>query len=241
MWKLETDGQLAKEQCGFRKHHSTIDHLIRLESTIRNAFVRKHHVVAVFFDLEKAYDTTWKHGILSDLHDLGFRGRLPNFIKNFLADRQFQVRMGTTLSDIHHQEMGVPQGSILSPALFSIKINNIVKSVQGPDCSLFVDDFAIYAAGGVYPGVQRRLQLCIDQIHQWAEENGFTFSTTKTQSIHFHNKREVFPHPEIRLGKTPIKAVEEAKFLGVIFDQKLNFLSHIKQLKTSCQKALNVL
>jgi len=44
-----------------------------------------------FFDLEKAYDTTWKYGIMKDLHDAGLRGRLPLFIKGFLIDRQFQV------------------------------------------------------------------------------------------------------------------------------------------------------
>ena len=193
MWKLETDRLLAKEQCGFRKHRSTIDHLVHLETKIRNAFINKQHVVAIFFDLEKAYDTTWKAGILHDLHDLGFRGHLPLFVQNFLEGRHFQVRVGTTLSDLHEQELGVPQGSILSPALFSIKINNIVNSVTSDtDSSLFVDDFALCAVGATYPGVQRHLQLCVNKIQQWAEENGFTFSTIKTQCIHFHNRREHF-------------------------------------------------
>ena len=89
--------------------------------------LKKEHCVAIFFDLEKAYDTTWKYGIMKDLHDTGLRGRLPNFISNFLSDRSFNVRIGSTLSDTFEQEQGVPQGSILSPTLFNIKINNIVK------------------------------------------------------------------------------------------------------------------
>ena len=56
-------------------------------------FIKKEHVVAVFFDLEKAYDTTWRYGILKDIHKLGLRGRLPTFIENFLADRAMQVRL----------------------------------------------------------------------------------------------------------------------------------------------------
>ena len=100
--------------------------MIRLESFIHDAFVKKEHVVAVFFDFEKAYDTTWKHGIMKDLHELGLKGRLPLFIQNFLSDRTFNVRIGNTLSDIFKQEQGVPQGSILSPTLFGIKINDIV-------------------------------------------------------------------------------------------------------------------
>ncbi|WP_419606317.1 RNA-directed DNA polymerase, partial [Thiolapillus sp.] len=72
MWVLESKGLLASEQCGFRKNRSTADHLVRFDSYIRNAFAKKEHVLAIFFDLEKAYDTTWKHGILSDLYDLDF-------------------------------------------------------------------------------------------------------------------------------------------------------------------------
>ena len=79
----------------------------------------------MFFDLEKAYDTTWKYEIMKDLHGFGLRGRLPIFISNVLQDRSFKVRVASTFSDSHPQEMGVPQGSILSVTLFSVKINSI--------------------------------------------------------------------------------------------------------------------
>ena len=83
---------------------STVDHLVRFETFVREAFIKKEHVIAIFFNLEKTYDTTWKHGILQDLHELGFRGRLPCFISNFLSDNLFQVKIGSTLSDFHVQE-----------------------------------------------------------------------------------------------------------------------------------------
>ena len=144
VWYLEKNGLLAKQQCGYRANRSTVDHLIRLETFIRDAFIQNQHLVAVFFDLQKAYDTTWKHGILKDLHDMGLRGNLPIFIGNFLSDRTFQVHLGTILSDVFHQEEGVPQGAILSTTLFNVEINNIVKQFDpGVECSLYVDDFVI--------------------------------------------------------------------------------------------------
>ena len=85
---------MASELCGFRKNRSTADHLVRFDSYIRNVFAKKQHVLSIFFDLEEAYDTTWKHGKLSDLYDLDFRGHLPTFIDGFLSHRLFQVRVG---------------------------------------------------------------------------------------------------------------------------------------------------
>ena len=90
-WYLETNKILSNIQNGFRKQRSTTDQLVRLESFVREAFVRGEHVVSVFFDLEKAYDTTWKYGILKDLQDVGLKGRLPQFISNFLDNRHFKV------------------------------------------------------------------------------------------------------------------------------------------------------
>ena len=81
---------------------------------------------------------------MKDLFDAGLRGRLPLFIQGFLQNRQFQVRLGSHMSDSFDQEMGVPQGSILSVILFALKINSIVKNLSpGVECSLYVDDFVI--------------------------------------------------------------------------------------------------
>lgn len=242
MWQLEAIDALDVVQCGFRKNRSTVDHLIRYETFIRNAFVKGEHVVSILFDLEKAYDTTWKHGILLDLKELGFDGNLPLFIANFLTDRNFQVRIGSTLSDPFSQEMGVPQGSILSPLLFNLKINNIVKSVKPEiDKSLFVDDFSISASGKTLAGVERQLQLCVNKLQKWVDDNGFKFSVSKTECIHFHKKKNQVLQPDIVLNGNRIKVSNQVKFLGIIFDSKLSFLPHIKYLKCICQDSLNVL
>ena len=135
----------------------------------------------------------WKHGILADLWDLGFRGYLPRFIQSCLPERSFKVSVGSTLSEMHEQEMGVPQGSILSPAHFSIKINKTVKGVlKGTDCSLFVDDFALCVSGKTLNRVERAMQLCVNSVQKWVPENGFKFSTSKTVCIHFY-QQYVFP------------------------------------------------
>ena len=112
VWYLETNNIITEFQSGFRHQRSTNDHLVRLETFIREAFIKKEHLVAVFFDLEKAYDTTWKYGIMNDLHEIGLKGRLPIFVQNFLSNREFKPRVGSTLSEAHNQEQGVPQGSI---------------------------------------------------------------------------------------------------------------------------------
>ena len=74
VWYLESNILISPVHSGFRSERSTNDNLIRLETFIRYAFIKKEYVVAVFFDLEKAYDTAWRHGILRDLHEFGLKG-----------------------------------------------------------------------------------------------------------------------------------------------------------------------
>ena len=124
---LESHNIILEHQSGFRKTRSTTDQLVLFESYIRNASVKKQHVGAISFYLVKAYGTTWKHGILKDIYKIGLKGNLPKFISNFFSNRSFKVKLGLSFSDVYEQEQGVPQGSILSPILFNIKINNIIK------------------------------------------------------------------------------------------------------------------
>ena len=91
-WFLEANNIITVYQSGFRHHCSTNDHLVRLETFIREAFIKKKHLVTIFFDLKKAYDTTWKYGIVKNIHNMGLKGRLPLFIQNFLNDREFKVK-----------------------------------------------------------------------------------------------------------------------------------------------------
>ena len=88
IWYLEKSGILDRSQCGFRKHRSTTDHLVSLERHLRDAFAQRQQAVGLFFDLEKAYETTWQYGIIRDLHRIGLRGRMTVFVSEYLRDRR---------------------------------------------------------------------------------------------------------------------------------------------------------
>ena len=60
VWYLESSSLITEAKSGFRKTRSTMDHLVRFETFVREGFLKGEHVVSIFFDLEKAYDTTWK-------------------------------------------------------------------------------------------------------------------------------------------------------------------------------------
>ena len=152
-WYLERHMVITEHQGGFRRRRSTVDNFV---TSIRDAFVCRKHLVSIFFDLKKAYDTTWKHGILLDLYKTSLRGRLSMFICDFLSNRYLQVCVGNTYSDPYSQEAGVPQGSILFVTLFSLKINSIV--------SCLLDDLAIYYSSSHMPSIERNLQHSLNRL-----------------------------------------------------------------------------
>lgn len=94
MWKLETNSCLNTHQCRFRAEKSTQDQLLYFQNNIHGSFSAGRHLLAIFFDYSNAFDITWRYKILKVLQDLGFRGRLPTFIQNFLHLRFCMIRLG---------------------------------------------------------------------------------------------------------------------------------------------------
>ena len=92
------------------------------------------------------------------IHAAEIRGPMAFYIANFLEDRKFRTRIGQQTSDLHIQEEGVPQGSLLSCTLFSLAINGIVGDLPQYICaSLYVDDLVIYTASSHVPSLVRQL------------------------------------------------------------------------------------
>ena len=242
MWHLEENGLLSNVQFGFRRNRSSVDPLLRLSTQIQHGFSNRCQTVGVFFDLEKAYDTTWRFGIVKRLHEMGISGNMLSFVNSFLSDRYIRVRVGNTLSSSYELEEGVPQGSVLSVTCFAVATDSIVESVSAPlKALLFVDDFAIYVTTYDAVSACNYLQKSINAISKWADEHGFRFSSSKTVAVRFTRSTRNEIIPNLKLRDTLIPFEKEVKFLGMIFDNKLTWSSHIDSLKIKVKKSLDIL
>ena len=139
------------------------------------------------------------------------------------------------------KEEGVPQGSILSPTLFTVKINSIIYVLPENIEKSNVDDLAVYCQSSNMAIIERRLQGCLDKLVTYADENGFKFSPTNTLCVHFCKKNCLQPEPNLKLYGQQLPVEEQDKFLGLFFDKKLSFIPHIKYMKDKCRKALQLL
>ena len=89
--------------------------------------------------------------------------------------------------------------------------------------------------------IERQLQRVLNNLSKWSSENSFKFSKTKTKCMRFCQSRKLHLDPELTLHGVQIEVVPECKFLGLLYDSKLSFISHINYLSNKCLKALNLL
>ena len=121
---LEHIGFINKHQSGFRKAKSS-DHLFRLSQSFMESFNRGEHVVAAFLDVEKAFDNVWHNGLRFKIFQLDLPIKMTRWLSDFLVCRLIQVNVNNFLSNQINPKAGVLQGSVLSPLLFLIYVNDL--------------------------------------------------------------------------------------------------------------------
>lgn len=130
IWFLEKNKIIEKEQSGFRRSRSTMNNLTTLHSKIVKTFAENQYLGMICLDIIKGYDTIWRHRVIQILSKILSNGTMLNYIKNFLENRQFAVKVSNTLFENLIQENGVPQGSSLSVTLFLLAINDIMENIN---------------------------------------------------------------------------------------------------------------
>ena len=241
-WFLEENNCISINQSGFRKNHTTYDHIIRLETDIRKGYKYKKHTTAVFLDISRAYDMVYRPALIFKIHKLGIRGHLANYLKAFLTgERTFQVRCRSQYSDTYSLQNGLPQGSCISPMLFNIMINDLFDTIPpNINYSLFADDCSRWCSDKESQHSVPRLQQALGQIENWARKNGCIFSPTKSAVITFTKNNRMRQSSELRLAGHVIPRVNSFKFLGIVLDPRLSMTKHVAYIKSKCSKRLNL-
>jgi hypothetical protein len=241
-----SQGIIHDKQFGFRKGHSTSQALNFSVNHIQNALHQKNHVLGIFIDLSKAFDTIDHQILLKKLESYGVRGNTLKLIESYLTNRLQYVNIFGEDSKHELIQYGVPQGSCLGPLLFLIYINDICNSNNNGEFVLFADDTNIFVSAKDKATVYSKANNILCCIHNYMIANKLHINKTKCCYMYFCPKTTLkteddSPH-ELHLNGSNVLKVNQTKFLGVIIDDRLTWQPHIDHLRKKlacCTGTLN--
>jgi len=226
---LETNGIIPDCQHGFRDSHSVTSQLLSVVDDFSLAIENKNCVDVIYYDFRKAFDKIPHSRLLTKLETYGIKGPLLSWIKNYLYNRKFCVKVGTSLSPLEDVTSGVPQGSILGPLLFITYIADLPKFCETPNVNikLFADDLKSYYIYTPTNQCHAPLQCFIDKLTQYSDVNGLEIAIDKCNVLYIGNKN---PNNVYTLNNIPITNVPKGdpiRDLGIHFTSDLKWRPHI--------------
>lgn len=221
-------------QHGFRNNMGVTTQMLEAINDWTISLENEFCVDVVYFDIKSAFDSINHQRLLDKLQSCGIDGKLLLWIKNFLNERSFQVKVGDKLSTMKPIMCGVPQGSVLGPLLFNCYMHDILSKFSNPDVTVksFADDTKAYVSfDRANLDNHLKLQKFIDYFYSWCKENGLTLAVLKCHVLHLGLKNPKFQYT---LSGEPIsKITDSVRDLGINITPDLKWNSHIGKISRS--------
>jgi len=245
-WWLEDNQKLTAVQAGFRKRRCTTDQIARVCQHVHDGFQEKapaQRTIAILFDYRRAYDTVWKRGVTAKLLQLGMPTCAIRWIQGFLTDRRARVKLGEALSNYHLFAEGLPQGSVLSPLLFTCYINDLPDCLpSGCEASLYADDLAATVRDSNVDRCVEKAQAVVDAVARWSEQWRMTLAPGKCSTTLFTtHSGEAKKELPVILGNDTLPTERYPVFLGVRLDRILSFTEHAKEVSKRAKNRCSIL
>lgn len=135
---LEGAKVIVPEQGGFRSGRECVEHIMILSETLLRRKAAGMKSFAGFIDFRKAFDTVWRNGLFFKLSKCGVKGRMLRAIRSLYADTPAAVRVNGNYTRAFPVSLGVRQGGVLSPLLFLVFINDLLKELKDRNLGVVV-------------------------------------------------------------------------------------------------------
>jgi hypothetical protein len=204
----------------------------------------KKHLLALFFDVTKAFDKVWHAGLIYKLFShFKIPLQLLKWTASYLTERSFRVRVGNSLSEIRSPTAGVPQGSVIAPLLFILYVNDLSSSIPRKlniCTSQYADDTALWLSGRDVTALETRAQAALNALSKYCRNWRISMNPSKSSLLLFARDRK--PHTvNVHMDDVLIPRSRFTRFLGVNFDSHLRWNNHVKIICSKASRKLNCL
>ena len=208
------------------KHSSEI--IFRLTEEIEYSKLSKNsswHTTVVSLDVEKAFDAVWHDGLRYKLMQIGLPPGICRILSSFLRDRTVTVKIRDTLSKPVPLRAGTPQGSVLSPLLYIIYVNDAPLGVSnGVRSGQYADDITSWTTSKGPKISQVQIQKTLSAIEKWCYLWHIKINGGKTQLVTF--KRGPSKSCDLKFFGSQLSEAKSIKILGVTLGKSNQFLEH---------------